>query len=68
MHLEQQVGKWGVAPWEREDWGVGPSTVGDSWLASSCLDRRPIPKVMPVLISTSKQASQHWAGDTCVAI
>lgn len=53
---------------EREGWGVGPSTVGDSWLASSCLDRRPISKVMPVLIKTSKQASQHWAGDTCVAI
>lgn len=53
---------------EREAWGVGPSTVGDSWLASSCLHRRPISKVMTVLISTSKQASQHWARDTCVAI
>lgn len=53
---------------EREDWGVGPSPLGDSWLAFSCLDRLFISKVMPVLISTSKQASQHWAGDTCVAI
>lgn len=34
----------------------------------SYIDRPLVSKAIQVLISTSKYASQHWAGDTCVDI
>lgn len=64
----QDVGSsWGEARREG-DGGVCPSAPEDMCLTPSYLYGFLISRAIPVLINTSKSASQRWAGDTCVDI